>query len=156
MAKNPKPSKKVRPQRKVTQTPPSKSQLLPLFGTARWAPCPGGTSGPLRVRYRRVVRFYAPTDLIVNYTPAQPQGETVRFWIDRDAFDYFRVEQIVPQPESAQLLPDRILYEFQAPETGQPLRVAFDIRPDRVGSLPVRFGEDAGGSIIEFRQFVLP
>src|SRR5690554_1240756 len=97
--------------------------LAGLFGAG-----PGASarqeSGPLRVRYRRVVRFYAPTDLIVNYTPAQPQGETVRFWIDRDAFDYFRVEQIVPQPESAQLLPDRILYEFQAPETGQPLRVA--------------------------------
>ncbi len=110
--------------------------------------------GPLRLEYSRFVRYRAPEVLTVQVDPGV-SGETLQLWVDRAYLEDFELQQIVPAPDQTRLLPDRILYEFQAQPGDGPLRVTFQLRPQAAGSRSGRVGLE-GGDTVTFRQFVYP
>jgi len=127
--------------------------LAGLFGggpLSRAAP----RQGPLRLEYSRFVRYRAPEVLTVQVDPGV-SGETLQLWVDRAYLEDFELQQIVPAPDQTRVLPDRILYEFQAQPGDGPLRVTFQLRPQAAGSRSGRVGLE-GGDTVTFRQFVYP
>ena len=109
----------------------------------------------MRVDYDRFVRKHAPSALEVTLAPAAVAGGGTAVWLDRRWADRVRVERITPAPERVTVEPDRLVYFFAARSPGEPVRVDFELSPERVGDAWGRVGV-VGGAPAEFRQFVYP
>jgi hypothetical protein len=111
--------------------------------------------GAITLRYDRFARNGAPERLEVELQPSAFRDGEAKLWISRDFFAGVRIQQIVPQPESVELLPDRILYHFHSPGRSGSIQVVFDYTPGSIGQMKVTMGTE-GGVESHFWQLVYP
>jgi hypothetical protein len=115
----------------------------------------GEEGGPVRATYARFVRHSAPTILEVEVgREAIAQGKA-RIWIDSAYLGSFEIASITPEPESVEIAPDRLTYEFPVGEGDGPFRIAFRMRPEGYWRQQARMGVPDGPTLT-FAQFVYP
>jgi hypothetical protein len=115
----------------------------------------GDENSPIRVDYKRFIRFLEPTQFQIQVRPQASDGDRVRVWINRPYLDKFVIQSITPQPEGQEAAADRVIYEFKLSEAGQPFQITFEIRHTQPGFLYAEIGlED--GSAIDFTQLIYP
>ena len=112
--------------------------------------------GPLRVEYHRFIRYQSPEALTIQMDAAQAGDGRVRLWLGREYLSGFEVQKIVPEPDQVQLFADRIVYEFQTPESEGPLQITVQMKPNRTGTQRGQLGSENTGEGAAFTQFVYP
>jgi hypothetical protein len=114
-----------------------------------------GGSG-FRVTYLRFARWQAPNSLVI--TASGPQGGPLRIEINRSYLASTAVQQITPEPSSVSSTGGAYLYTFQSTGVTTSTTVTFDLQPTSMGRLHAKVapGPGAGGSPVEFSQFVYP
>jgi len=125
-----------------------------LFGSG---PLSGSTaSAPdLRLEYDRFVRSTAPQELKLHLGPTITAHPKVRLWVDRRYLESQQIESVVPEPESVEAGPDRMVFTFSIAEPGAPTSVTVRMQTQQAGSLQGRAGVEEGGSL-QFHQIVYP
>ncbi|PLS77907.1 MAG: hypothetical protein CYG59_21275 [Chloroflexi bacterium] len=115
----------------------------------------GGENEPLEVQYARFARHRSPTQIEVKLQPGAVSGDEARVWVDSQYLDGVELQNIVPEPDSAEAAPDRMIYVFKVNQGDQPTSITFNVMPERAGVRKVRVGLD-GGATLNFRQIVYP
>lgn len=128
--------------------------LAGLFGSG---PLAGSTaSGPdLRLEYDRFVRYTAPQELTLHLGPSVTSRPKVRLWVDRRYLESQQIESVVPEPESMEAGPDRMVFTLSMAELGAPTAVTVRLQTQKPGSIEGRVGVEGGGSL-KFHQMVYP
>lgn len=129
--------------------------LLGLFG--RGPLSQAAVSGPqgYEVDYERFARYQSPVDLrVLLPQQAISEGEA-RFWIERQYLEAFEIEKIVPEPDSVEIGPERVIYTFPAAATGQQVVIRLDLRPKRSGLVRGRTGWGEANPLA-FTQLIYP
>jgi hypothetical protein len=131
--------------------------LLGLTGNGPFSQASAGSpESPLRVEYERFVREDAPAELRVFLGRGAVREGRVAVWIDREYLGRAEVRDVVPEPESVEVRPDRLTFVFRAPVTGDaPLEARFDLEPRRFGRWTGRVGLP-DGEPLRISQFVYP
>ena len=128
--------------------------LAGLFGSGPLSRAEAVTTG-LALDYERLARRHAPHELTVEVGPEATTDGTVALWIDQTYLDGYRVESIMPEPESVETGAQRVVFRFAVGDVDAPAQVVFALEPERVGPNQGRLGL-AGGPELAFRQFVFP
>jgi hypothetical protein len=111
--------------------------------------------GALSIEYYRVARHHQPRTLSVTVAPGSVQNGEVQVWLDRAYADKFGLESIVPDPDSTDVEPDRVVYTFTTGQGDGPLTVTFFYNHDGFWRQRARVGLVDGPSL-GFSQFMLP
>lgn len=131
--------------------------LLGLFGSG---PLSRATlvdeSGTISLNYERFARREAPTALRVHLAANAVDDDEIRLWISRDYIDEVEIERITPQPSATEVGVDRLIYTFQAVESGQPVTIILHLKAAHTGSLPGQLGLSERKSFLSFKHFVYP
>src|SRR4051794_3942436 len=130
--------------------------LAGLFGSGPLSKAEAQSqSPPLRVEYSRFARYDAPTTLEIHLgSGAAPKGQA-RVWIGRDYLDGVQIEQVTPQPDSAEAGADRVTYAFRVADPEQPASVVFHLKPQRPGPAHGQLGLPDGPAVT-YDQLVYP
>lgn len=112
------------------------------------------SQGAITVEYDRLTRYQRPVQLSAELTAEAISEGSAQVWISRDYVEAMNLEKVVPEPESVEVQPDRLVYTFQAAEGG-PVRITFDMRTSRVGLHEIRMGVVDGPSV-SVTQVVYP
>ena len=130
--------------------------LLGLLGNGPLSTATAGDDGdPIRVRYGRLDRNSNPTSFTIFLAPeAAPEGQA-RIWLGREWASGLLVESVVPEPESVEVAPDRIVYTFAVQPGSGTVKIVFNLEYDGWGWLTGEIGLD-GGASQTFRQLVYP
>ncbi len=133
--------------------------LAGLAGLAGEGPLSTATAGeqgaPLQVRYHRFVRHFAPRTLEIELQPGAVQEKQARVWIDREYLKGLQIQNITPQPSSAEAASDRITYVFDLDRKGAPTTIVFDVQHESYGRKVARVGL-GDRQAVTFTQFVYP
>ena len=124
---------------------------LGAFGDGVLSRTEAAAADGLRIEYERVVRFGNGTRVRI-FPPSGTSGP-LRLTIDRPLLDAFHVMQVVPAPESSQLLGDGVEFSFGR-DAAATAPIVFDLESFTRGS--VRGTIRSGGSAISIRLFILP
>jgi hypothetical protein len=111
--------------------------------------------GVLSIEYYRIARHHQPRTLSVTVVPDSVQNGEVQVWLDRAYADKFGLENIVPDPDSTDVEPDRVVYTFTTGQGDGPLTVTFFYKHDGFWRQHVRVGLVDGPSLA-LTQFMLP
>ena len=84
----------------------------------------------MSIDYYRLLRHHQPRTLSITVSPDSVQNGEVQIWLDRSYADKFGLENIVPDPESTDLEPDRVVYTFTTGQADGPLTVTFTYKHD--------------------------
>lgn len=122
----------------------------PLAETETEAP-----DGSFRVQYTRIEHHHSPSVLVVTVSPKAVAGSEVRLWLDADYIANLSIESIIPEPESVEVGPDRVVHVFSVAEQDAPFDIVFNHEQDGYWWNQGRIGIE-GGSVVELRQVVLP
>lgn len=122
----------------------------PLSSTTR-----GEQGGSLWMRYDRLIRYRAPTQLEVQLKPENVSQGKVTVWVSRSYIEKVQTQQVTPPPELVVAGPDRLTYVFRVSQPDQPTAVTFHLEPGEFGSLSGHIGLD-NGQPLHFTQFVYP
>jgi len=125
-----------------------------LFGSGPLSGSTASGSG-LRLEYDRFVRSTAPQKLTLHLGPTVTAHPKVRLWVDRQYLENQQIESVVPEPESVEAGPDRMVFTFSMAKPGAPTAVTVRLQTRRAGSLQGRVGVEGGGSL-QFHQIVYP
>ena len=128
--------------------------LTGAFGHGPLGRAEAGRVGGLRVQYERLTRHGSSSYLRIHLPAIQGPGEA-RVWLDRRYADGVRIESIVPEPESVELTPERVMYTFRLGPGAQAARITFDVTPMAMWSKTATLGLE-GGEMLTFSQFVYP
>ncbi len=130
--------------------------LLGVFGTGPLSWTSTTTpDGLLHLEYERFARQLGMTALAVDIAPeAARQGE-IRLQISQDYLGDVMVQKVTPEPLAVVNGAGKLTYVFTTDEVTEPLKVSFDLRPDRVGVQHAEVGIE-GAPPTRFRQFVYP
>ena len=111
--------------------------------------------GALEVKYNRIENHHGPGELTVKVAPEYAAGGEVRIWLDAEFAVRFGLDSVVPEPESVETEPDRMVFVFAAGDQSGPLTITFLhehngywIEKGRVGIVD--------GPSVSFTQFVFP
>lgn len=130
--------------------------MLGLFGDGPAAHASAGdVDGPLRIEYQRFARMGAPSTLVIELEPGAAGDGQVHLWLDQAYLDSVEVRRITPEPASGRAAAGRSVYTFEVEDPTRPVRVTFDLRPERFGIPSLRAGLVDGPSA-EGRQLVYP
>ncbi|MGH7964579.1 MAG: hypothetical protein ACRERD_22680 [Candidatus Binatia bacterium] len=130
--------------------------LLGLLGPGPLSSTVVGIRGaPLWGEYDRFAHYQAPTQLRIHLQLGTQREGEARVWLDRNYLDSVQVKNVIPQPDSVEAGPDRLIYTFRVSEPSQPAIVTFYLEPEQIGPLSGRVGLDRGQSL-SFRQFIYP
>lgn len=122
--------------------------LLGIFGTGPLSSA-RTSDGPLQAEYERFTRFGTTTELSI--TPGGGEGRT-NIAISRGYLHDMVINDIQPQPQGATVLPDRIVYTFDAQP---PAELKFFSTFREVGAQKATiWGPD--GRSLSYTQFVYP
>ncbi|HWC25914.1 MAG TPA: hypothetical protein VG474_04960 [Solirubrobacteraceae bacterium] len=88
--------------------------LLGIFGTGPLSDA-RSADGPLRAEYERFTRFGTTTELSI--APGRADGRT-NVAISRSYLHDMVIDDILPQPDGATVLPDRVVYTFDVQPPG--------------------------------------
>jgi hypothetical protein len=128
--------------------------LAGLFGSGPLSEATA--SGPgLRLEYDRFARYTAPVDLRLHLGPPVTAHPKIRLWVDRQYMQDMEVESVLPEPESVETGPDRIVFIIPLAEVGPPTAVTLRLQTQRIGLLEGQVGVEEGGSL-HFQQIVYP
>lgn len=128
--------------------------LAGLFGSGPLSEASASGAG-LRLEYDRFVRYTAPQDLRLHLGPPATGHPKVRVWVDRQYMQDMQVESVLPEPESVETGPDRIVFIIPLAEVGPPTAVTLRLQTQRIGVLDGEVGVEEGGSL-RFHQIVYP
>ncbi|HXE56623.1 MAG TPA: hypothetical protein VNK43_01365 [Gemmatimonadales bacterium] len=133
--------------------------LAGLVGLAGRGPLSSATAGEpagaLAVRYERIVRHEAPTQLRIRLGPGVARKGRVRVVLDRGYLEGVEIEWVLPEPAAVAAAADRFIYDFAIAEPDRAGEVVFGLRPDRLWRRRARVGLERGPAV-EFTQLVLP
>ncbi len=115
----------------------------------------GDESALLQIKYNRFERRHGPTQMEIQVGQGAIQGDTIRLWVDREYLQGNQVESVVPEPDSMEARPDRMIYVFKVNQPGAGTTITFNMNPQQIGPRTVRVGLD-NGQELSFRQFVYP
>lgn len=115
----------------------------------------GQPDSGLWVEYNRFARYQAPEALKVHVRPAGDSDSQVRFSLNRDFVDKVDLKDIEPEPERVEAWPDRFVYIFNLPQSGQATSLIFHFEANEFGPMPVYLGLE-GGPELTFNQFYFP
>jgi len=143
--------------RKIGWTILSLLWLAGLAGVFGSGPLSQATAaGPgLRLEYDRFVRYTAPQELTLHLAPPVTAHPKIRLWVDRRYLESQQIESIVPEPESTEAGPDRMVFVLSMNELGAPTAVTVRLQTQRIGSIKGRVGVEEGGEL-RFHQIVYP
>lgn len=128
--------------------------LAGLFGSGPLSEATAAGPG-LRLEYDRFVRYTAPQGLRLHLGPPATSHPKIRLWVDRQYMQDMQVESVLPEPESVETGPDRIVFIIPLSEVGPPTAVTLRLQTQRIGSLDGQVGVEEGGSL-RFHQLVYP
>lgn len=128
--------------------------LLGLFGEGPLSNV-NAANGPIEVQYDRFERLLSPAQMVVQVGPAGAQNEEVRLRVGRKLLDGLQVQNITPQPDSMELMPEEIVYVFNVKEPNAPMRITFDMQTAKAGSHGGQIGIE-NGAAVDVRQFIYP
>mgnify|MGYP001627304704 CR=1 FL=1 len=111
-------------------------------------------SGNLVVEYQHYLRFNRPEPMRVLVKKTSI-SDTLNLWIDRKFYDDVDVEKVYPQPIEMQLLADKTVFKFLAPEHEKTLLVTFVQKPSKPWSYKGQLGVIHGPSVL-LSQFIYP
>jgi hypothetical protein len=127
-----------------------------LLGNGPLTDAPASSSdGAVTIEYFRIARHHQPRTLSVTVAPDVVENGEVKIWIDRAYADQFGLQNIVPDPDSADVEPDRVIYTFTTGQANGPLTVTFSYNHDGFWRQHGRVGL-IGGPTISFTQFLFP
>lgn len=115
----------------------------------------GDDSSAIRVHYKRFDRVLNPTDMQIELTGAATAASQARVWISKDYLEHVQIESISPEPVEVTTEGDRDVYTFEITAQGQPARILFAIKPQRIGTLSGQIGLE-GGESHTFQRFIYP
>lgn len=122
-----------------------------VIGTERKA----ASDGSIGVEYDRISRFHAPTQLIIEVAPEFVEEGQIRLWLGEAYAGELSIESIVPEPDSAEVGPDGVVYVFLADDSGGPLQITIRYQHDNYWRAKGAIGL-TNGERITFTQIVLP
>lgn len=111
--------------------------------------------GSLEVSYLRLDHHHGEGDLTVEVAPEFVENGEIRVWIDRDFASRLAINRVVPEPESVEIEPERVVYIFAVGDQSSPLTVAFAYEHDGFWLEKGRLGL-VNGEAVELTQFVFP
>ena len=130
-----------------------------LLGLLGQGPLSGATAGdegdPIRVNYGRLERKSNPTTVTVELAPEAASEGEARVWIDRDWVNGVLIDSVVPEPESIEIDPRRLVYVFAAKPGEGPIEIVFHLEYEGWGWQSGEIGLD-GGLSHEFGQVIYP
>jgi hypothetical protein len=91
----------------------------------------GATDGTLRLRYDRVERAGAPSEMTIEFGKAAVRDHQVRLFASQNIVKELGAQRIIPQPSTSEVSPGGIIYTF--PATGAPAVVTFALQPVKPG-----------------------
>ena len=127
--------------------------LLGLFGggpLSRTAAV--DATGALRVEYERFLRVGTHQRLVIRARVAKPGDQPLRLQIDRGYFDAMKVERVQPEPDSMDIGPGEVTFQFGPAAPGE-IAILIDAEPRHAGRQQtlIRAGT---GSAVAIRQFI--
>jgi hypothetical protein len=128
--------------------------LLGLLGRQGWLSDAAAETadGVLRIRYQRMQRLLAPTDLEVEVLETRPDG-FVDLRLGRDLLEDWQVQSITPSPAASRGESGTLVLRF--PVAAGPAPVArLRLEPTRIGPREATVG--AGGAPARLRVLVWP
>jgi hypothetical protein len=127
-----------------------------LFGNGVFAEADKtAADGSVRVDYHRIARHHQPRTLAVDVSPQFVAGGEIRIWLGKEYVNELGLQNIIPEPESTEIEPDRVVYTFTAGEGEGPFTITFYYESDGVWRQTGRLGV-VDGAEITFSQFVFP
>lgn len=111
--------------------------------------------GSFEVHYHRLDRHHGPGKLTVEVAPEAVRDGEVRLWVDRDFVDRAGIKRVVPEPESVEIEPERVVYVIAVGEHGGPLSISLSFEHDGYWRERARLGL-VNGDAVEFTQFLFP
>lgn len=112
-------------------------------------------AGLLTVGYSRFARDTAPTTVRATLKAASPESDQVKLWIDDAFLQEYKLESIIPEPDSTTLAQDRLVFSFSIEQPGNEVEIVLELEPQRTGRLHLDLGL-VDGPEHEITQFVLP
>lgn len=109
----------------------------------------------LLITYDHFLHYQAPAEIEIEAHPTDTMANSVQLKINRSYIDDIELTRIDPEPESQEGTSDKIIYTFNHPRTGDPVKVSFYFEPTRFGSIPLKVSVD-DKSPIAIKQFVYP
>lgn len=111
--------------------------------------------GSIEIAYTRLERHHAPADLMIRVAPGFAESGEVHLWLEADYVHSLGLQSIVPEPESVELAPERVIYVFAVAEGDGPLEITFTYEHDSFWQQDARLGL-TNGAPVEFSQFIYP
>jgi len=111
--------------------------------------------GQLEVTYERVLHYKTPAVIEVHLPQYALQSARVRVLLEGAVAHSAAFQQVIPQPFSADPLPDGIVAEVPITSASQDGRMMIFQQPSAVGPITSRIGLE-GGPSLKIEQFILP
>ncbi len=128
--------------------------LAGLLGSGPLAQASAEADG-LSVRYDRIMRDRAPSEVRFTLAPGLAAGGEAEIWIDRALLGRAEIQRIVPEPESERADGERVVFTIAVADPDAPAEVTFALEPHDAGG----FAAGAGivdGPRVDLSGFVLP
>lgn len=109
----------------------------------------------LSVEYHRFWRMQSPMTLRIRADASTSEDGRVRVWIGRPYLQTARLSHVLPEPESVEAGPDRIVFVFALTSDATAADISLDLEPETPGYLRGRAGIE-GGPQVAFAQFFYP
>ncbi len=107
-----------------------------------------------RLEYERFLHFGDLTNLKIEIPPHRSEAGIVAVAFSNAYLHQFRIERIVPEPESAAHGGDTLFW-FTATNTGEPVTIQIRLEAQKIGSLEGKISVN-GDESYTFQQFVYP
>jgi hypothetical protein len=112
------------------------------------------TDGTAVLRYDRIIRRDAPTELELRLTAAPGADSLVVVSLAEDYLAAVNVERVVPEPAMVRASSGRVDHHLLRLDRSRPMVVRVSVRANTVGAHHSVLGVD--GRVLSFRQLVLP
>lgn len=122
----------------------------PLSSTTR-----GQEGDPLWVSYNRFAHWTAPDRLSIHISPEALRENQVRLVVNGSFTQSYEIKNIVPQPDRVEGVHNRLIYQFSAQPSTQPLEITYYFDIQRMGVMTSWF-QLPGGEPVMVQQLVYP
>ncbi len=112
----------------------------------------GDKNSLLWVEYDRYGRYQAPAILKIHLKAGSSQAGQARVSVNRDYIENMEIQNIEPEPYKVEAGRDRLTYSFNISDPTQSTAVAFHLKANKYGSMPVRINLENGPEL-NFSQF---
>ena len=106
------------------------------------------------VRYDRIVRHGAPSDIELRLAPAAGMDTVIVVSLDDAYLAVVDVERVTPEPVRVRASSGRVEYHLLRPDPARPMTVVLSILPGLAGTRRPTLGTSHGS--LELRQLVIP